>query len=197
MGGALAAVAVITMGAKGCGSTASVNTSPVNTTPATASSGTAATTPATAAPATAAPTTVPAVAHVGSALAVEDSQSNKGTVTLVQVIDPAQGSDSYTTPDAGKRFVGAKFTVAGTAGTLKDDANNDATLIGSDGQTYTADFNDIAGCTNFDGGSFTVASGSSSTGCVVFQVPTGVTVAKVRFDINGGFGNSIAEWKVP
>ena len=31
------------------------------------------------------------------------------SVTLTQVIDPAQGADQFTTPDNGNRFVGAVF----------------------------------------------------------------------------------------
>ena len=141
--------------------------------------------------------TSPKLAHVGSAIAVSDDKGNKGNVTLTQVMDPAQGANEFATPDNGKRFVGVKLVIAGTSGTLSDDANSDASVIGSDNQTYNFDLNDIAGCTNFDNGEFTVATGSTSTGCVVFQLPTGVSVSKVRFDINGGFGNNIAEWLVP
>ena len=47
------------------------------------------------------PTTVPKAATVGSALAVSDGSGSNADVTLKAVIDPAQGSDEYTTPDGG------------------------------------------------------------------------------------------------
>jgi hypothetical protein len=78
------------------------------------------------------------------------------------------------------------------SGTFSSDANNEAVLVGSDGQTYTAAFDEIAGCTNFNAGEFTVTSGSSSTGCVTFQVPQNGKVASVQW--GGGLGGTPATW---
>lgn len=64
--------------------------------------------------------------------------------------------------------------------------------MGSDGQTYQPDFSDIAGCTNFNAGSYTVPPGRNSIGCVVFQVPNGVHVASVQW--GGQFGGNPATW---
>jgi hypothetical protein len=113
------------------------------------------------------------------------------------VIDPAQGADQFTTPDNGNRFVGAVFTITGTSGTLSDDANNDATLIGSNGQTYTADFDSIAGYTNFNNGEYNVSAGENSAGAVTFQLPLTVNVTKIEWSANGGFGGAPAEWLIP
>ena len=66
----------------------------------------------------------------------------------MKIIDPAQGTNQYTTPDVGKRFVGAVFTIKANAA-YNGNANNAATITGSNGQTYSADFNAIAGYTNF------------------------------------------------
>ena len=119
------------------------------------------------------------------------------SVTVAQVIDPAQGADQFTTPGNGNRFVGAVFNIKGINGTFSDDANNDATLIGSNGQTYTADFNSIAGYTNFNDGEYNVSAGENSVGTVTFQVPLAVTVAKIEWSANGGFAGAPAEWLVP
>ena len=113
------------------------------------------------------------------------------------MIDPAQGADQFTTPDNGNRFVGAVFTITGISGTFSDDANNDATLIGSNGQTYTADFDSIAGYTNFNNGEYTVSAGENSAGAVTFQLPLTVKVTKIEWLTNGGFGGAPAEWLVP
>jgi hypothetical protein len=80
---------------------------------------------------------------------------------------------------------------------LSDDANNDATLIGSNGQTYTADFDSIAGYTNFNNGEYNVSAAENSVGAVIFQLPLTVKVTKIEWSANGGFGGAPAEWLVP
>ncbi len=119
---------------------------------------------------------------VGTPFVDTDSSNDQLTVTLTAVEDPAKGADQYTEPDAGSRFVAAKFTLTGKTGTFTDDANTDATLIGSDNQTYSPDYSDVAGCTNFDAGSYTVTPGETSVGCVVFQVPDAVKVAEIHWN---------------
>ncbi len=135
-------------------------------------------------------------AGVGQEFKVTSTSGSKYDVRLTKVIDPAQGADSFTTPDAGKRFVGAVFTIKGVKGDSSDDANNDATLIGSNGQTYTADFDSIAGYTNFNSGDFNAAPGALQVGAVTFQVPTGVKVAEIQWSATGGFGGAPGTWKV-
>src|SRR5260221_5243746 len=88
-----------------------------------ASAPTATTPPASAPSATAAPAATPSptstlTGPVGTVYQVTDDSGNKMTVTLARVIDPAQGADQYTTPDNGKRFVGAVFTLKGVSGTF-------------------------------------------------------------------------------
>jgi hypothetical protein len=133
---------------------------------------------------------------VGTTYQVTDGSGNEITVTLTQIVDPAQGGDQYTTPDNGNRFAGAVFTLKGLSGTFSDDANNDAALIGSNGQTYTADFDSIAGYTNFNHGEYNLSPGQTSIGAVTFQVPDGVKVASVQWSGSGGFGGAPAIWAV-
>ena len=79
-------------------------------------------------------------------------------MTLVKVIDPAKGENQFTAPDSGKRFVGLVFRVKALTGSPQnEDANNDAVVIGGNGQTYSADFDGIAGYTNFDHGAIHVS----------------------------------------
>src|ERR1700719_2005269 len=119
------------------------------------------------------------------------------TVTLTKMIDPALGADQFTAPGNANRFVGAVFTITGISGTFSDDANNDATLIGSNSQTYSADFDSIAGYTNFNNGEYDISAGENSVGAVTFQVPLTVKVTKIEWSANGGFGGAPAEWLVP
>ena len=64
----------------------------------------------------------------------------------------------------------------------------EASLIGSDNQSCTPDISTVSGCTDFDSGSYQPTPRSSATGCVTFQMPTGVTPAKLQYTPGSGFG---------
>ena len=136
-----------------------------------------------------------APATIGSSFEVQDGSGDTYQVTLVTVVDPAQGAAGpFDTPDSGTRFVGAVFRITGLRGSPKgDDADNDAALVGSNGQTYTCDFNDIAGYGDFNDGEIQVAPGGRTTGAVSFQVPDGVQVTDIRWSSNNGFGTTV-QW---
>lgn len=172
--------------ADSCGGTTEVNTSSGGSSPAASSAASGGQSPAAAA------------AHVGSTLTVQDEQNNKMNVTVNQIVDPAQGADQFTTPDAGKRFVAVILTIADESNqAIDEDPNNDTSIIGSDGQSYSSDIDSLAGCTNFNDGQLQEGAGESTKGCVAFQVPTGVTVSKVKFSPSSGFSGNFAEWLVP
>lgn len=136
------------------------------------------------------------VAHVGQAI---DVGGSKGLhIAMLSVTDPATADNQYITADAGKRFVAVKMQILNNGtGTYKDDANNNVTVIGSDNQSYTADFSGVSGCTNFANGEYTLAAGASATGCVNYQLPNGVNVAKIQFTPDSGFSGSTGEWLNP
>lgn len=182
---AILAVAAAMLGIVGCGSIAKTSA------PASKAAAASASTSATPSPSN------NLSGPVGTTYTVNDQSGDKMSVTLTQVIDPAQGADQFTTPDNGNRFVGAVVRITGISGNFSDDANNDATLIGSNGQTYSADFSSIAGYTNFNNGEYNVSAGEKSVGAVTFQVPLAVKVAKIEWSANGGFGGAPAEWVVP
>lgn len=158
--------------------------------PTTTTSPSATTTPETTAAA-------PSTPQVGSALAFQDSNGDSYSVRLVQVIDPAQGADQFMTPDPGDRFVAAVFKITDTGNAAtSDDANNNASVVGSNDQSYSSGVDTVSECTNFNSGLYQLDPGSSLTGCVVFQIPTGVNVSKVEWSPSGGFGSSFGEWSV-
>jgi hypothetical protein len=133
---------------------------------------------------------------IGSSFELKDGSGNVYRVTLVKVIDPAKGENQFAVPDAGKRFVGLVFRVKALTGSPKDeDANNDAVVIGSNAENYSADFDGIAGYTNFDHGLLHVSQGETVTGSVTFQVANGVTVSTVQWTALSGFGSTV-EWTV-
>ena len=134
--------------------------------------------------------------RVGSQFDLGDGSGDTYRVTLVKVIDPARGADQFSSPDGGKRFVGLVFKIKAVTGSPQnEDANNDAVLVGGNGQNYSADFDGITGYTNFDSGTIHVAQGDTVTGSVTFQVPEGVTVSKVQWSALSGFGSTV-EWNV-
>jgi hypothetical protein len=134
--------------------------------------------------------------RIGSSFDLKDGSGGVYQVTLAKVIDPAKGENQYTVPDGGKRFVGLIFKVKALTGSPQnEDANNDAVVIGGNGQTYSADFDGIAGYTNFDHGTIHVAQGETVMGSVTFQVPNGVTVSNVKWTALSGFGSTV-EWIV-
>ncbi len=134
---------------------------------------------------------------LGATLDVNDSNGNTLAVTMTQIIDPASGIDQYTTPNPGYRFVAVEMTLANqSTSTISDDANSDTTVIGTNSQTYTADFDSVSECTNFNYGQFTILPGSpSQSGCVVFQLPNGVNVQAVQFSFFSGLLDT-AQWNV-
>jgi hypothetical protein len=134
---------------------------------------------------------------VGASFRLDDGAGAVYQVTLVKVIDPAQGANQANTPDAGKRFVGLVFTIKGVTGSPQgEDANNDAVLVGANGRDYPAALDRIAGYTNFDDGAIRVTPGQTVTGAVAFQVPDGSRISTVKWTALSGFG-PMAEWNVP
>ena len=80
-----------------------------------------------------------------------------------------------------------------TNGTIEGDANYSMTVTGSDGQTYSADYGTVSACTNFESGDFQLPLSDSSTGCVVFELPTSVTVQSIQFTLAPSYLDT-AEW---
>jgi hypothetical protein len=160
--------------------------------PATPDASTAATT----GPGTSAPPTGTSTGQLGATLAVSDSNGAQLDVTLKKVIDPASGASSYSNPAKGSHFVGVKLRIHNTAATTyQNNANNETTITLSNGKTLHADYNPIANCGDFDNGQITLKAGTTSTGCVTFQVPEGQKVTQVSYS-NTVFPGKTAEWQV-
>lgn len=185
IGGIVGLIVFIAIIASATSNKTTVNTTAATTKAATSSASSSAST-------TKAATTA---AKVGDTLNIGGSKGL--AVTLQQIVDPASGADQYTTADAGKRFVAVEVKIVNNgSGAYNDDANSDVTLIGSDNQSYTADFDEVSECTNFNDGSYTLAASESATGCVVFEVPDTITTAKIQFQTISGLDESTGEWTV-
>lgn len=161
----------------------------VATTPTPAATGAAAGASASTAPSSTTATTLAKTATVGATLTVAGYR-----VRLDRVL-ASPALDSGISGSPGTRPVGVEFTLTAGSTAVSDDANNDATVVGNNNQTYTAGLPSIAGCTNFNAGQFTLTPGQSSTGCVEFDVPTPVHVVGVEWTANSSFGSTI-QWKL-
>ena len=175
-------------------STAACEPGSTITTKADASSGSSAAVSSTAA---AASPTTPKAAKVGDAITLEGNDAGeKVTVTLVQIVDNAQGADEYTKPDAGNRFVAVQFQIvnSGTAA-YNDSPSNGAKAIDTAGQQFDPSFmNDTKAGPSLPAGT-KIAPGGKALGFLTFELPTSSTLASVQFSMNSGFG-STGEWSV-
>jgi hypothetical protein len=133
---------------------------------------------------------------IGTVYQAIGETGSKMTVELTRIIDPAHAASQFTAPGNGKRFVGAVFTIKGVSGSFTGDANIDARLIGSNGQSYTADFAGLTEVTGFTGGVFTVSPGEHSVGAVTFQIPAGLKVARIQWSVDGVGVGAPAQWVI-
>jgi hypothetical protein len=180
--------------AYGCSSKASRITHPVP--PPTSAAAAAAGSPTSSSNKAAPTTTVPPVAHVGSTLAYGALR-----ITLAKVLDPEPTKQYAGTPDAGTRYVALQFSMTNTgSAVVTGNINTDVSLKGSDNQTYTTNIGadvSMSSCTNFASGTYNVAQGETSVGCVGFQLPTGVSPAEASYTPEAGFSNKSAVWEIP
>lgn len=132
----------------------------------------------------------------GTTFAVSDTGTGTSySVTLNKVVYGLSGANEAYTPDPGKRYVVADFTVRGIKGTTSNnDANSDATIVGSDDQTYSPVFDQVAGYTNFNSGDFTLTPGEKESGAVVFELPD--TVDGIRVQWQEFLSDAVGTWEL-
>lgn len=122
-------------------------------------------------------------------------------VALNQLIDPATGTDGPPTDSNGNptnsSYVAAVVTILDTGSeAIRDDADDDAELVGTDGRDYTPDFEAVSQCTSFNSGEYSIGPGERVTGCVVFALPAEVAPARLLWT-PAGFSNDVGEWSIP
>jgi hypothetical protein len=127
---------------------------------------------------------------VGQAAKFDDGQGNTATITLVRVIDPAQGADQYTTPSPGDRFVTAEFKILNTGNSFQPEPTSDATVFDTASHSYSSTYQDVQGCPAF-ASNLTLTGGETADGCVTFEIPTGSALQKVQYSEQSGGGTAI------
>ncbi len=137
----------------------------------------------------------PTPTSIGSPATVHDFTDDELSVTVSQIYDPATAANGSGLPDAGTRFVAVAVSLVDVSGgSIAGDANYSTTVVGTDGKTYTAEIGAVTECTNFTVGTFQIeGSDTTTSGCVVFELPTTVSVASVNFSLAPGYLDG-AEW---
>ena len=138
----------------------------------------------------------PTAVALGTSETVHDFDGDALGVTVSQTVDPATALSDTDLPSSGDRFVAVELTISNTSSQeIQDDANSATVVTGSDGETYTANFAGVTECTNFEEeiGYVDLKPGDNATGCVVFQLPTSVTVQSISFSLAPGYLDT-AEW---
>ena len=131
---------------------------------------------------------------VGQSVKYDDGQGHSATVTLVRVIDPAQSSNQFETPESGDRYVAAEFKIVNTGAAFQPEPTSDATAFDSSAHSYSTSFADIANCPSF-ADNLTLNQGDVADGCVVFQVPASARISKIEYNEQSGGGSGT--WSVP
>lgn len=152
------------------------------------------------APSVETPTTTEAtqsVAKVGDSLELAGmNEGEKMTVTVVKVVDPAEGKDEIFQPQQGMRFVAVQFRLRNTGTAVYDDSpGNGAALVDSEGQSFSESLNETSAGPSF-AGSVTTKPGSTALGFITFEVPKGSKVAKIQFTLDSGMADETGEWVV-
>ena len=124
---------------------------------------------------------------VGQSVKYDDGQGDTATVTLVRVIDPAQSSNQFETPEPGYRYVAAEFKIVNTGKAFEPEPTSDTTAFDSAAHSYNTWYSDIAGCPSF-ASNLTLNPGDVADGCVMFQVPSGAQISKIEYVEQEGGG---------
>ena len=116
-------------------------------------------------------------------------------VTFGPIVNPAipvYGNDLSWKP--GWQPIAITFAVTNLSKLeMVDDANSDATVVGSNGQVYNAAMSAVTACTNFSAGVYSLEPNQAVVGCVAFDLPPTVTAEKVQWS---GEGEAFVQWTV-
>lgn len=195
----LLGAALVALTATACNSTggSTVSTEPKQTSAAT-SAADAAGSADTAKPAESKPADAPkAVAKPGDTIALKGNDpADTADVTLVKVVDNAEGEDEFTHPADGKRFVSVQFRIKASGKKAYSDVpGNSAKLLDAQGQAFGSTVADTKAGPSFQVPA-NIAPGESALGFVTFEVPKDIKVDKAQFGLDSGFAPQSGQWKL-
>ncbi|KDN83175.1 DUF4352 domain-containing protein [Kitasatospora cheerisanensis] len=171
-----------------CGPDNSVSTTPkaAASTPASGSAAAPADKPATG-----------SVAKLGDTIGLKGTEkSNTADVTLVKVVDNAEGADEYTKAADGKRFVSVQFRIKATGSAAYADAPaNSAKVLDAQGQGYGSTVAETKAGPEFPVPA-NIAPGETALGFITFEVPADAKLDKIQFALDSGFAQQTGQWKL-
>jgi hypothetical protein len=136
------------------------------------------------------------VAHIGDTLNLMRVGDQKIAVTVLRIIAPATVPPGWG--EIGKTYVATQLKIGNTGtSTIVGNSNSDVALVGSDTQSYSANFTTVTECKDFAYGWFLLAPGAFTIGCVVFALPQGITAVKVKYTPSSGLSHDVGEWLNP
>ena len=131
-----------------------------------------------------APTPTPAPPTKSEPAPAKPIESLSITMVLWEPINTA--NPEWEKPQPAQHLAAIELSLTNVGATaISGNANFDTTAIGTNGQSYTSNFDERKGCTDFASGQFTLAPGAHEVGCIVYELPEGVKIAKVQFGLNG------------
>lgn len=181
----IAAGAITALAATACGTSTVTPTAPETTAPSQS-------------PSEASPSPSPTQqqqAHTGDKFTVTLEDGTKYEVTLLRIDQQASPASEFDATQPGRHLAAAQFRVKAITN-VDENANNNATAIGSDEQAYTPSFASVAEGTNFASGGIRLHPGGSLVGWVTFELPDEVQIAKMQWTPASGFAAQTAEWLV-
>jgi len=148
-------------------------------------------------------TSPPHTGPLGTTMTVTDSlagpngdQTAKYKVTVERILQDATPDNSFDAAPSGQHLVGVEIKLQGVSGTVSDSSDNDVAAIGSNDQTYDTGIGGVAAGTDFNEGQFNLSPGTTLVGWETFDVPNGVTIAKVQWTPSSGMGDQPVTWTV-
>jgi Domain of unknown function (DUF4352) len=145
----------------------------------------------------------PATAEVGPELGIGDHVKLKGENTGERVeatlvaYRKSVFAGEYDEPEDGMRFVGVTLRIRNIGSvSYSDSPSNGAVILtprGEQGKTATIATGE---CSENFAESVRIAPGQSQEGCIAFEIPEGVTAAKLQWTPSSGFSNETAEWTI-
>ncbi|MFD4659926.1 DUF4352 domain-containing protein [Kitasatospora sp. NPDC058444] len=194
----LLGAALVTLSATACDSTtggSSVSTEPKQTAAAPAPG--AATGSEAAKPAESKPADTGKVAKVGDTIALKGNDpADTADVTVVKVVDNAEGADEFTHPADGKRFVALQFRIKASGKKAYSDVpGNSAKVVDAQGQAFGTTIADTKAGPSFQVPA-NIAPGESALGFVTFEVPKDAKLDKAQFGLDSGFAPQTGQWKL-
>jgi len=137
-------------------------------------------------------------AAIGSTLTLKGHRDGEQiAVTVVKWADPVKGSNEFTKPKDGFRYVAAQVRLENTGAAAYDDSpGNGAQVADEQGQQFTSTMTGgITAGPEFPG-SVKIAPGGKGLGFIVFEVPTDAKIITLHFALNSGFADQTGQWDI-